>query len=104
MNQKYSDDDYSKVVIKAFKKNRHAYGTKWLKKHLEEKEGIVLLRRRIGRIMGKNGLVSSYIVAKYKVHKDTCNEAKIVNSVDRKSIFFIQIEEMSLKIKQLTGY
>ena len=48
-----SDDNYSKVVIKAFKKNRRAYGTRRLKKHLEEKEDIVLSRRRIGRIMRK---------------------------------------------------
>ncbi len=78
-----SDDDYSKSVIKVFKKNRRAYGTRRLKKHLEENEGIILSRRRIGRIMRENGLVSSYTVAKYRVHKDTCNEAKITNLVDR---------------------
>ncbi len=50
-----SDDDYSKVIIKAFKKNRRAYGTRRLKKYLEETEGIILSRRRIGRIMRENG-------------------------------------------------
>lgn len=93
------DDNYSKVVIKAFKKNRRAYGTRRLKKHLEEKEGIVLSRRRIGRIMRKNGLISSYTVAKYKVHKDTCNEAKIVNSVDRK---FDNREFLDVVVSDLT--
>lgn len=78
-----SDADYSKVIIKAFKKNRRAYGTRRLKKYLEETKGIILSRRRIGRIMRKNGLVSSYTVAKYRVHKDTCNEAKVTNLVDR---------------------
>lgn len=33
--------------------------------------------------MCENGLVSSYTVAKYKVHKTTCNEEKISNVLDR---------------------
>jgi len=51
-----------------------------LRKHLQHK---VLSRRRIARIMSENGLVSSYTVAKYKVHKTTCNEAKVANVVNR---------------------
>lgn len=75
-------DKYTNDVIKAFKDNRKAYGTRRIKKHLGQ-SGIILSRRRIGRIMRENGLVSSYTVAKYKVHKDTCNEAKVTNIVDR---------------------
>lgn len=33
--------------------------------------------------MCENGLVSSYTVAKYKVHKTTCNEEQISNVLDR---------------------
>ena len=33
--------------------------------------------------MRKNGLVSNYTVAHYKVHKSTCNQADTPNVVDR---------------------
>ena len=40
-------------------------------------------RRRIGRIMKQEGLVSNYTVAQFKPHTDKCNEAKIENIVNR---------------------
>lgn len=40
-------------------------------------------RRRIGRLMKKNGLASAYTVAEYKPHKGTCNEAKVSNELNR---------------------
>lgn len=75
-------DEYSSDVIKIFKENRRAYGTRRIKKVLST-QGKVLSRRRIARIMSENGLISSYTVAKYKVHKTTCNEAKVTNVVNR---------------------
>jgi len=75
-------DEYTDDVTKVFKENRRAYGTRRIKKALA-KQGKILSRRRIGRIMRENGLVSSYTVAKYKVHKTTCNEEKIENVIDR---------------------
>lgn len=40
-------------------------------------------RRRSGRIMKQEGLVSNYTVACYKPHKATCNEEKVANLVNR---------------------
>ncbi|MCC0563971.1 MULTISPECIES: IS3 family transposase [Brevibacillus] len=44
-----------------------------MKAKLQE-EGITVSRRRIGRLMKKNGLVSVYTVAKYKVA--SCNDCR----------------------------
>ena len=41
-------------------------------------------RRRIGRIMKANGLVSRYTIAQFKPHVDKCNESKTANLVKRK--------------------
>jgi transposase InsO family protein len=40
-------------------------------------------RRRIGRIMKQEGLISSYTVAQFKPHVDKCNESKVANVVNR---------------------
>jgi len=77
-----SPDEYSADVIKVFKENRRAYGTRRIKKAIAA-QGKVLSRRRIARIMSENGLVSSYTVAKYRVQKTSCNEAKVANVVNR---------------------
>lgn len=91
-------DKFTEDVIKSFKDNRKAYGTRRIKKDLANK-GLVLSRRRIGRIMRENGLVSSYTVANYKIHKVTCNEAKIANIVDRD---FDSKEHLDVVVSDLT--
>src|SRR5699024_5336145 len=40
-------------------------------------------RRRIGRIMKDQGLVSKYTVSQYKPTKTSCNESKVNNVLDR---------------------
>lgn len=69
-------------VIEIFKKSRKNYGTRKIKHQLEAK-GIVASRRRIGRIMRENGLVSNYTVAQYKVHKQPVNQDPVPNEVNR---------------------
>jgi transposase InsO family protein len=76
-------EPFTDDVIRIFKANRKCYGTRRIKEELKN-EGKILSRRRIGRIMKTNGLVSVYTVANYKVHKSTCNNDKINNVVDRK--------------------
>lgn len=44
---------------------------------------LVVSRRRIGRLMKKNGLVSTYTVAQFKPHKTTCNNSNIKNELNR---------------------
>ena len=47
------------------------------------KKDLRVSRRRIGRIMKQEGLVSSYTVAQYKPYVDKCNESKVQNIVNR---------------------
>jgi len=70
------------ALVKIFEGNRHVYGTRKIKVELK-KLGMVVSRRRIGRLMKNNGLVSAYTVAQYKPHKSTCNESEIRNELNR---------------------
>lgn len=70
------------VIVDIFQKNRKAYGTRKIKAKLHER-GLVVSKRRIGRIMNELGLVSTYTVAQYKPHKTACNEAATSNTLNR---------------------
>ena len=77
--------DESRLVSKItdiFKISRNNYGTRKIKKELE-KRGEQVSRRRIGRIMKQEGLVSNYTTAQFKPQKDTCNESKVENILNR---------------------
>ena len=93
-----TDDPHKDDVIRVFKDNRKAYGTRRIKKALGD-ENIILSRRRIGRIMAENGLVSTYTVAHYKPHKAKSNEEKIDNIVKRE---FDDREELDVIVSDLT--
>jgi transposase InsO family protein len=75
-------DEYKEDVIRIFKANRKAYGTRRIKKALAS-EGKTVSRRRISRIMRENGLISTHTVAKYKVYKSKVNDEQVPNIVDR---------------------
>ncbi len=79
---KANESELTKAIIDIFKANRNSYGTRRIKKKLAERN-IIASRRRIGRIMKQEGLVSCYTVAQFHPQKDTCNESKIANIVDR---------------------
>lgn len=81
-NTEVKPDPLKDHVIKIFKESRNNYGTRKIKKELE-KQDIIASRRRIGRIMRENGLVSTYTVAQYKVHHKGSNESEIRNVVNR---------------------
>ncbi|GAC43866.1 IS3 family transposase [Paenibacillus popilliae] len=53
-----------------------------MKAKLQER-GLTVSRRRIGRIMKEQGLVSTYTVAQYKPHKAACNESQQPNELNR---------------------
>jgi len=77
--------DKSALVVeinRIFKASRNNYGTKKIKVGLKE-AGFIVSRRKIGRIMKQEGLVSKYTVAQFKSHVDTCNESKMANIVNR---------------------
>lgn len=69
-------------IREIFRKSRNNYGTRKIKVELAKKN-LIVSRRRIGRIMKEEGLVSSYTVAQYKPYVNKCNESKVENIVKR---------------------
>ena len=80
--EKHKDDILAFTVTRIFKESRRNYGTRKIKYQLETL-GITISRRRIGRIMKMNGLVSNYTIAQYKVQRKASNEERISNEVNR---------------------
>ena len=56
-------------------------------------------RRRIGRIMKEQGLVSTHTLAKFKPKQESCNESMEANELNRT---FSQGEELSVVVSDLT--
>lgn len=81
--KKPDENSLIKSIKEIFRWSRNNYGTRKIKKELA-KEGTIVSRRPIGRIMKQEGLVSNYTVAQFKPHVAKCNEDKIENVVDRK--------------------
>jgi putative transposase len=97
-DQKKSEDELTEKIITIFHKSRMNYGTRKIKHELK-KQGVIASRRRIGRIMKENGLVSKYTVAQFKPYVDQCNESKVKNELNRN---FHQQEELSVVVSDLT--
>ena len=68
--------------MRIFNDNQKAYGTRRIQKECR-REGVIISRRRIARIMHAEGLISTYTLAHYKVHKTIVNEDTVVNEVNR---------------------
>lgn len=69
-------------IVEVFKQSRRNYGTRKIKIELAKRD-LRVSRRRIGRIMKQEGLVSSYTKAQFRPHVDKCNEAPTQNIVNR---------------------
>jgi putative transposase len=69
-------------ITRIFKESRNNYGTRKIKAKLKQ-DDYQISRRRIGRIMKQEGLVSNYTVAQFRPHVDKCNESKAANIVNR---------------------
>lgn len=76
------DDEVEETIISIFETNHRVYGTRKIKVELKRR-GMTVSRRRIGRLMKKNGLVSAYTVAQYKPHKTSSNDSHIKNELNR---------------------
>ncbi|QAV15153.1 hypothetical protein BA6348_21730 [Brevibacillus agri] len=96
--QSSSDDEVEQAIIRIFKENQRVYGARKIKATLQ-KEGRTVSRRRIGRLMKKNGLVSVYTVAQYKPHKSSCNDSPIQNELNRE---FTKNEPLEAVVSDLT--
>jgi transposase InsO family protein len=70
------------AVETVFIQNRKVYGSRKIKVSLE-RQGVILSRRKISRIMKKRNLFSAYSICKFKVHKESVNEAEIPNLLNR---------------------
>lgn len=65
--ERAAEDNVTSEVIEIFHASRQNYGTRKIKVELK-KRGLIVSRRRIGRIMQEQGLMSSYTVAQFKPH------------------------------------
>lgn len=96
--EKCTGDGLIKDICLIFKESRNNYGTRKIKNELEKK-GWNVSRRRIGRIMKEEGLVSNYTVAQFKPAKSTVNEAPVKNELDRQ---FDNQKELAVVVSDLT--
>ncbi|QXE02501.1 IS3 family transposase [Terribacillus sp. DMT04] len=76
------DDEVTNLITAIFHQCRQNYGTRKIKHELHKK-GHTVSRRKIGRIMKEQGLVSKYTVAQFKPTKKTVNESEQSNTLDR---------------------
>lgn len=97
-SQENNEDELAALIVQIFHENRQSYGTRKIKVELKKRNWIVS-RRRIGRIMKEQGLVSKYTVAQHKPSKSACNESKIANVVNRE---FTQNEALRVVVSDLT--
>lgn len=93
-----NDTTLETTIIKIFKDSRSTYGTRKIKVELS-KLGYQVSRRRIGRVMKVNGLVSRYTIAQFKPHIHQCNESKTANLVKRN---FKHQEQFNVIVSNLT--
>ncbi|MEK5230325.1 IS3 family transposase [Lysinibacillus sp. FSL K6-0232] len=96
--ERVSEDPVTSDVIDIFHASRQNYGTRKIKVELK-KRGHIVSRRRIGRIMQEQGLVSSYTIAQFKPHTKSCNESEQTNELNRA---FAQEQEMTTIVSDLT--
>mgnify|MGYP001940164914 CR=1 FL=1 len=81
-----------------FNTNRQCFGTRRIKHELD-KLGFQVSRRRIGRIMKAERLVSLYTSLKYRSYPSQSNERNIMNRLSRN---FIRQASMEVLVSDLT--
>jgi transposase InsO family protein len=91
-------DQTAQAIVAIFKESKNNYGTRKIKEELRKLD-FTVSRRKIGRIMRAHGLVSTYTVAQFKVHKDTCNESPVANELNRQ---FDNQEPLAVVVSDLT--
>lgn len=96
--ERIAEDPVTSDVVDIFHVSRQNYGTRKIKVELK-KRGLIVSRRRIGRIMQEQGLVSSYTIAQFKPHAKSCNESEQKNELNRE---FDQEQELTAVVSDLT--
>lgn len=81
------DAELENAVIREFYLSRRNYGTRKLKRQLScgrnGHRAFCVSRRKVGKIMKKYSLVSKYTLRRGKKHKESVNEDRLPNIVDR---------------------
>lgn len=85
-------------VVETFYDNRQSYGTRRIKKALQEKD-VVISRKRIKQIMNKFKLRSTYTLAYFKNYSGPSNKSLIPNKLNR---VFIANRAMESIVTDLT--
>jgi len=96
--QKPDESELVALIKDIFIKSRNNYGTRKIRKELRDL-GYQISRKRIGRIMKQEGLVSKYTVAQFKPYAPKCNEEKIDNLLDRN---FNEQNHLNVVVSDLT--
>lgn len=96
--EKPSEEALVEQIKTIFKASRNNYGTRKIKVELSKLD-LHISRRRIGRIMQEQGLVSNYTVAQFKPIKSKCNEDPVKNELNRA---FDNQEELAVVVSDLT--
>ena len=91
-------DEYAEKVTEVFYDSHGIYGTRKIKAVLT-REGVILSRRRISRIMRDNNLVSVYTNKKYRPYKSKVNESTTTNAVNRE---FDDRQQFEVVVSDLT--
>jgi len=68
--EKQEDIELNDLIKKVFTHSRHTYGTRRIKKRLEQLYGLIVSRRRIGRIMKRESLA---VLSKRRYRAQTTN-------------------------------
>jgi len=92
------EDHLVQAIVAIFHANRNDYGTRKIKFKLKE-QGYNVSRRRIGRLMREQGLISTYTIAQYKPYKTASNESAVSNVLARE---FKQEEARRFVVSDLT--
>ncbi len=95
---KRKDIELENNIIKIFKDSKNNFGSRKIKIELS-KIGYQVSLRRIRKYMCLFGLVSNYTVKQFKIHKTTCNNDLIDNTLNRE---FNRSDIMDVIVSDLT--
>lgn len=87
-------------IIRVFRESHGNYGTRKIKKELaKQNRPIIVSRRKIGEVMKKHGLVSSYIKYRPKQRRTKVNNDPVPNILNRE---FNRKDELDVVVSDLT--
>lgn len=96
--ERQHEADLEEAVEAVFNQSRKNYGTRKIKKELAY-QGLILSRRKIGKLMKRRGLLSNYTRARFKPTPSISNERTIENKLNRN---FLNREPLEAIVTDLT--